>query len=360
LISSRNFALVALINGTDGSAIWRLGGRHNQFRDLSNGTATNFQWQHDARFHHNQSRITIFDNHVRKSAYCEEKCHTRGLLLEMDAYTMTARVLHQYTHPQGIDSRVMGSMQILGSDNILLGFGANPGIAEYTLDGIPVLDIQRGSIGVGEVVDMRVYRVSKHNWTGMPTWPPSIAVDASTRTTRDATVYVSWNGATEIASWVVVSLIFLGLLPLAARPNMVQLASNDSATMDSEADMVARYPRSGFETAIHLETHEHYNYIRAAAVSASDQTLGYTAIIDLESNTSPDSHVTTAVDPATSFIHPVAIASRFFLVAAAVYLLSCPWVISSAARSQGRSQGLLKRKSESQEAYPLSARKARI
>lgn len=36
------------------------------------------------------------------------------------------------------------------------------------------------------------------DWKAAPPWDPSIAVEG-------AVAYVSWNGATEVATWVVVS-----------------------------------------------------------------------------------------------------------------------------------------------------------
>jgi hypothetical protein len=53
---------------------------------------------------------------------------------------------------------------------------------------------------------MFAYRVNKGDWKGNPSWPPSVAADAPNNSTLNATVYVSWNGATEVASWAIVSI----------------------------------------------------------------------------------------------------------------------------------------------------------
>lgn len=51
------------------------------------------------------------------------------------------------------------------------------------------------------------YRALRSNWTGQPSFPPSLAIDTnSTSTNSDAgnntvRVYMSWNGATEVASY---------------------------------------------------------------------------------------------------------------------------------------------------------------
>lgn len=50
LISSRHTHTISLIDGKSGEVLWQLGGAHNDFKDLSEGLATDFSWQHDARW----------------------------------------------------------------------------------------------------------------------------------------------------------------------------------------------------------------------------------------------------------------------------------------------------------------------
>lgn len=204
LVSSRHCSTLCLVDGKSGNLKWILGGKRNQFEDLSGGNATNFAWQHDARFY-NSTHITMFDNHGEQTDSCKEKsCNTRGLHLEIDEQKMTVQVVHEYYHPEHVNSGAMGGFQHLDNGNVLLGWGYNPSIVEYKPDGTPVLDIQRGKIG-SSLSDMFAYRVNKHDWKGVPRWPPSIAVDYPARSTVNGTVFVSWNGATEVKEWIVVS-----------------------------------------------------------------------------------------------------------------------------------------------------------
>jgi len=53
-ISSRHMHTVTCLNPS-GDVLWILGGQRNHFTDLSSGSATNFTWQHDARWHPNHS-----------------------------------------------------------------------------------------------------------------------------------------------------------------------------------------------------------------------------------------------------------------------------------------------------------------
>lgn len=47
------------------------------------------------------------------------------------------------------------------------------------------------------------YRAFKMGWRGKPRWDPSISV-------KDGAVYVAWNGAMELAGWIVVSIGYPG------------------------------------------------------------------------------------------------------------------------------------------------------
>lgn len=122
---------------------------------------------------------------------------------------MTARVVHEYYHPEGVDAGAMGGFQKLENGNVMTAWGHSPGFVEFTEDGKIAMDVQRGRLGAGSLEDMFSYRVSKGHWTGRPNWLPNLAIDAPHQTTQDAIVYMSWNGATDISTWAIVSFPFL-------------------------------------------------------------------------------------------------------------------------------------------------------
>ncbi|POR32805.1 Uncharacterized protein TPAR_06986 [Tolypocladium paradoxum] len=310
LISSRHLSVLALVDGKDGHPIWTLGGKRNQFEDLSNGTATNFGWQHDARFYHNQSHITVFDNHGEATGHCEGKCESRGLHLEIDTVNMTARVVHEYFHPESINSGAMGGLQQLESGNVMIGWGHSPGFVEYRSEGTPVMDIQRGKIGGEALADMFAYRVYKHQWQGKPAWPPSVAVDAPNRTTSNATVYVSWNGATDVKSWAIAT----------------QLAADNATEINDDKSLIAEAPRRGFETAIHLGADVTRRYVGAAALAADGAVLGTTHVIDMESGlpviTASDMTSIRAPPKARLGAAGIQMGGAIFALAAVVYTAS--------------------------------------
>ncbi|KAM0718429.1 hypothetical protein Q7P37_005499 [Cladosporium fusiforme] len=100
LISARYTHSITYIDGKTGQVIWILGGKSNMFMDLSNGSAINFAWQHDAQFvspmafpelyepPRDQPRYTtrllsLFDNAAEDQNYMYGEDQSRGLLLEI-------------------------------------------------------------------------------------------------------------------------------------------------------------------------------------------------------------------------------------------------------------------------------------
>lgn len=209
LISSRHTHTIALIAGkahkTPGAPLWILNGKQNQFTDASNGKALDFSWQHHARFRNDDgTELTLFDNH-HPSNYpgftgCTSECSS-AKRLRIDLETMTVSLMASYAHPQSLQSGSMGNVQTLDG-NVVVGWGSNPSISEYTIDGECIMDIQFGPYAPGYTFGETVssYRAFKGDWLGMPLTDPSISVDWSSKQ-----VYVSWNGATEVRSWAVVS-----------------------------------------------------------------------------------------------------------------------------------------------------------
>ncbi|KAL6867039.1 ASST domain-containing protein [Trichoderma novae-zelandiae] len=280
LVSGRHTSVLALIDHRTGQPLWILGGKQNQFTDLSGGAATNFSWQHDARIvasppgEERETHITLFDNHGEASGPCapDAPCASRALRIAVDPDLRTARLVSQFFHPEHVNSGAMGGYQTLGNGNIMTAWGYSPSFVEYAPDGTPVLDVQRGAIGGEEATpDMFAYRVHKGEWAGRPSWPPSIAADAPDNNTHDATIYVSWNGATQVSSWAI-------------------FASDDHKTISNHTNLLTRSPRQGFETVIPLpRTNKSTTrrYVAAAAVSSSGDVLGSTIVLDLQDGGKP-------------------------------------------------------------------------
>jgi hypothetical protein len=205
---------IFLIDGVRAKVKWVLGGKRSEFTDVSSvDGAGGFHWQHDARLTA-PNRITLFDNHGVYNGFCEKpekgkkRDCSRGLEIEFDNVTMTYWMVDEWYHPQGLVSASRGGVSRTPKGNTLVAWGQNPMYTEYTPDGEVVMDIQRGQVLPIDhgIVSVIAYRAWKADWRGRPRWPPSIAA----KTTQNViSIYVSWNGATEVDSYVLVSM-FLG------------------------------------------------------------------------------------------------------------------------------------------------------
>ncbi|SPJ82206.1 uncharacterized protein FTOL_09611 [Fusarium torulosum] len=260
LVSSRALSAIILLEADSLNPRWILGGKRNQFKDLSGGNATKFAHQYNARFvQGNESQISFFDNHITESGFCSKGNCSRGVVVELDYDEMTVKLLHEFYHPQKISSGSGGSVQGLANGNFLVGWGANPGVTEHTPNGTIVMDIQRGVIPhVSEGnsdADMSVYRAWKTDWIGQPPWGPSIA-------SANATIYVSWNGDTEVHRWEV-------------------YAGEDDRNVTASPQLLGNSSRIGFETEIRLDESSLAKSARAVAVSKSGKILGSTATVDI-------------------------------------------------------------------------------
>lgn len=134
LLSSRHMDEITKINRSNGSIIWRLGGKKNQF------TFTNdplkFSYQHAIRRIAN-GNVTLLDNgnfHVPK--------FTRGIEYQLDEINKTATLVWEYRNSPLIYGNSMGNMQRLNNGNSLLGWGStNPTLTEVKPDGSKALEI---------------------------------------------------------------------------------------------------------------------------------------------------------------------------------------------------------------------------
>ena len=171
--------------------IWRLGGKSS---DFTIGRGVRFAWQHDAR-RPAADAITVFDN--GSDGPTRSQSQSRGLRLAVDEAGRTVRLSAAYLHPDPLLASSMGSVQVLPQGRVMVGWGAEPFVSEFTEQGSLVADLR--------MVDKQLsYRGLRLPWHATPTSGPALAVRrAAHRGSR--TLYVSWNGATDIASWQVLT-----------------------------------------------------------------------------------------------------------------------------------------------------------
>jgi Arylsulfotransferase (ASST) len=208
LVSARNTHTIYEVSRHTGKILWRLGGKRS---DFALGRGARFAWQHDARRLPN-GNLSLFDN----SAGPRVRKQSRGLVLHLDLGRRVATVVRNFVHRPPLVSVDQGNLQRLPNGNFLAGWGHQPWFTEFGPRGTIRFD---GRFGRGRVDSYRAYRF---RWTGDPTRPPAVAVEGRT-------LYVSWNGATEVRTWRL-------------------LAGADKNALRA----VLTVAKSGFETAIPL------------------------------------------------------------------------------------------------------------
>jgi hypothetical protein len=187
----------------------------------------------------------------------------------------TVRVIKTYSNPSGVRSSSQGSMQILPPSvisnsntninaskeeaRVFVGYGLNAVFTEYNADASVLCDAHFGAVTSWERGDIQSYRAYKFPWVGRPNYPPRMTIklsegseDEAVETHQNLTAYVSWNGATEVATYI--------LQQQQQQPNEPSNTSTDANPNPKDANAktpwteVSRAPKNGFETTLSLPT----------------------------------------------------------------------------------------------------------
>jgi hypothetical protein len=186
LISGRNTSTLYKVDRKSGEVIWRLGGKKSDFSFGS--SSAEFHWQHDGRAW-SDTLYSVFDNGANSS---EQR--SRGLILNVDESSKTVSLAQDFLHPAGFVSPALGSVTRLDDGRVFVGWGDQPYFSEFDSNGTMLLD---GQLPIG----VRSYRAFTVDWAGTPTGKPSVV--AKQNPSGGFAVRVSWNGATEVATWQV-------------------------------------------------------------------------------------------------------------------------------------------------------------
>lgn len=195
------------------------------------GRGTVFAWQHDAREHAGGSLISVFDDGGQPRVQPQSK----GLVLALDERRKRATLHHAYTHHPRMQAHALGSTQLFPNGNALIGWGTESYFTEYGPDGRPIFDAKLPKGGEN-------YRTLRFPWVGRPWFPPRLVEQAGR-------LFVSWNGATEVASW--------------------QFRTGARSTSLTPA---ATVPRAGFETSLPVPSGA--AYASAVALDSDGKVLG--------------------------------------------------------------------------------------
>lgn len=172
-----------------------------------------YSWTHHGRAHNltedGDFIMTLFDNHNMKDDMGGH--FTQGLLFQVSKKDDSAKLLQTFETDFYADSQ--GSLQALDNGNFLLGGGSAPVIIEYDATGHVVWQARFEAETRGYS-----YRTFRGEWSGTPKdWDPSLVVEGDT-------VFVSWNGATDVQEWnVYVNAGLCGKVNRAGFETMVRL-----------------------------------------------------------------------------------------------------------------------------------------
>jgi Arylsulfotransferase (ASST) len=214
LVGSRNTWAAYDVNLANGQVLWRLGGKHPSF---AMGPGTKVAYQHDAEWQPDGT-ITLFDNGASPAVHPQ----SRAIRVRVDMATHSVSLVRELEHTPAVVAASQGNHQALAGGQSFVGWGQDPHFTEFSPSGETLFDARFPDPG-------QSYRAYLFPWSGTPSSSPALAVKATG--TGTATVAASWNGATSVAAWRVLS-----------GPDQAHLAT------------VTQAAKSGFETAIPVST----------------------------------------------------------------------------------------------------------
>jgi hypothetical protein len=140
-----------------------------------------------------------------------------------------------------------GSFTPLSNGNYFQGFGQIPLIKEFGPSGDRRLRIQFGNLATAQS-----YRAFRREWSALPAKAPDVVA-------KNGTVYVSWNGATNVTDWA--------------------LYTGHGNTTHAHFKRVAVIPKIGFETSASIPGNT--TFLKVAAL-ANGTLLRESAVIPIE------------------------------------------------------------------------------
>jgi len=241
LVDSRNTWAAYDVDPKSGQVRWELGGKRSSFRQ---GPGTGTAWQHDA-VQQPDGAITFFDNGASPQAHPQ----SRAIEVTLDLATMTATLARSYEHRNPLVAGSQGNVQALAGGEWVVGWGQAGYLSEIG--------------GAGQLLfnahlppGWESYRAFVFAWSAQPAQPPAVAAVASPGARDAATVYASWNGATEVAQWRVLA----GSSPT----DMTQAGSA---------------PKTAFETAISLPGASVGSYVAVQALNSAGALIRSSAAV---------------------------------------------------------------------------------
>lgn len=238
VISARNTWAAYKIVPSSGRIAWTLGGKRSTFKLPPQAS---FAFQHHVRLRGaNNLIVTVFDDGAGPPTV---HAQSRGLTLKLHPKHRTVTLMQVDNHAPSLLTQYEGDLQQLPDSDQFLGWGQQPYFTEFDSHGQMVFD---GRFLGGN----SSYRAYRFKWSATPHTLPAVI---ASRTGSSTDVYASWNGATDVASWQILS---------GATPSSLHPAGS------------AR--RQGFETRVTIPAAP---YVAARALDAHGHTLATSSIV---------------------------------------------------------------------------------
>lgn len=263
LLSLRNMWAGYAIDRASGNVLWQLNGQQQSDETwplITPAKDARFSWQHMLRFR-GTDQISLFDDGCCGTAAdgSDEAAQgtSRGLVLNVDQAKKTATVATTTYHDPTLKVSSQGSMQQLPNGEWFVGWGIQPYFSQYGAAGNTAKAAAANQLYDAHFSgDMFSYRALRDSWVGTPSTPPKTVAQTKAGTT---TVYASWNGSTQTASWQV-------------------LAGSSPSDL---AVVVPNASRTGFETPISVP--EAAAYYQVKALDAAGQVIGTSGVVAVSS-----------------------------------------------------------------------------
>jgi hypothetical protein len=236
VISARNTWAAYKLDQHTGKIRWTLGGKYSTFR-MKRGAS--FAFQHDVEDRAPGDHwITVFDD---GGGLPNVHSQSRAIELFLSYKNRTAWLRGQWFHSPSLIADFEGNVQLLAKSFKFVGWGAQPYFTEYDQYGRVILD---GRF-VSQTASYRAYRFA---WSATPSTPPALVASVSN---GSMTLYMSWNGATGVASWRVLG-----------------------GSSTSSVQTLSTVPKSSFETSATVPQHQ---YAEVQALDSSGRVIGTSA-----------------------------------------------------------------------------------
>jgi outer membrane protein assembly factor BamB len=189
IVSARNTSAVYKIDHETGAIVWQYGGKDSSFT-MGPGTVTAFQ--HDAHIQPDGT-LTVFDDGAGPPRVHPS---SRGIRVRLNAGTRSASLVQQYGHSPALSANFEGDAQLLSGGNVFLGWGQRQFFSEDNSSGQQIFDASFEA-------PTSSYRAYRFRWSGQPMVKPALSL---TTGPHDAIItHESWNGATNVSGWSVLS-----------------------------------------------------------------------------------------------------------------------------------------------------------